>query len=354
MRTRTLTCSVLLHGQNANFGLANIFWSIGLLIVTAQSSVAQGTNHELACTAGKVQLGRYDAAVKPVLTIKSGDTVRAESCFSPIEDPLVSPSEIPTNWRPAIESITDKSGPGVHLLTGPILVEGAEPGDVLEVHFQKFELRVPFGVVAIMPTFAALPEDFPYEHFRVVRIDQQAKTAQFSPSIILKLAPFFGSVGVAPPFSMGRISSIPPGLHGGNLDNRELTEGSTLFLPVHVDGALLSIGDAHAVQGDGEVSCCALETALIGTMRITVHKGRRLLRPRAETPTHFISMGLSQDLDKAAEIATRDMVDLLVNEKKLSREDALMLCSVALELRVTQLVDGTKGIHGMLPKSIFK
>jgi len=157
MRTRALTCSVLLHGQNANFGLANIFWSIGLLIVTAQSSVAQGTNHELACTAGKVQLGRYDAAVKPVLTIKSGDTVRAESCFSPIEDPLVSPSEISTNWRPAIESITDKSGPGVHLLTGPILVEAAEPGDVLEVHFQKFELRVPFGVVAIMPTFAALP-----------------------------------------------------------------------------------------------------------------------------------------------------------------------------------------------------
>ena len=153
---------------------------------------------------------------------------------------------------------------------------------------------------------------------------------------------------------MGRISSNPPGLHGGNLDNRELTEGTTLFLPVHIAGALLSIGDAHAVQGDGEVSCCALETALIGTMQITVRKGKRLLWPRAETPTHFITMGLNSDLDKAAEVATREMVDLLVTEKKLSREDAFMLCSVAMELRVTQVVDGTKGIHAMLPKSIFK
>ena len=334
--------------------ILNALGAIGLLVATAQTGVAQGTTHELPCAPGKVHLGHYHAALKPVLTIKSGDSVRVESCFGPLEDPVVAPSEIPTNWRAALESITDKGGPGVHILTGPIFVQGAVAGDVLEVHFEKIDLRVPFGVVAIMPTFTALPDDFPYEHFRVVRINQQARTAAFLPNIELNVAPFFGSVGVAPPSTMGRVSSNFPGVHGGNLDNRELTEGSTLFLPVHADGALLSFGDAHAAQGDGEVSCCALETALVGTMRVTVHKGKRLLRPRAETPTHLITMGFSPDLDKAAEIATRDMVELLVTEKKMSREDAFMLCSSALELRVTQLVDGTKGIHEMLSKAIFR
>jgi len=161
-------------------------------------------------------------------------------------------------------------------------------------------------------------------------------------------------VGVAPPPSVGRVSSNPPGLHTGNLDNHELVAGSTLYIPVHVPGALLSVGDAHLAQGDGEVSCCALEGALIGTMQITVRKGKRLTWPRAETPTHFVTMGLHSDLDEAAQIATRQMVDFLVSEKGLSREDAIMLCSVAMDLRITQIVDGTKGVHAMLPKSIFK
>jgi acetamidase/formamidase len=322
-------------------------------VLLVHSLRAQGKLHELKCAPGNVQAGHYDSDGKPVLRIASGDIVRVETCSGAPDDPNISPSEVPKAWAAVEKSITDR-GPGVHLLTGPIHVDGAEPGDVLEVRFQRFEYVVPFGVMAIAPNFTGLPDDFPYELFRVLRINTQAQTADFLPNITLKLAPFFGSVGVAPPSFVGRVSSNPPGLHGGNLDNRELTEGSTLYLPVHIRGALLSVGDAHAVQGDGEVSCCALETALIGTMQLTVRKGRRLLWPRAETPTHYVTMGFNADLDQAAQVATREMVEFLVAEKKLSRDDAFMLCSVAMDLRITQVVDGTKGIHAMLAKSIFR
>src|SRR4051794_37267647 len=322
-------------------------------ICVAPSVRAQGTLHELKCAPGNVQAGHYDSEAKAVLRIASGDVVRVESCSGAPDDPKIAPSEIPEAWALVQKSITD-AGPGVHLLTGPIYVDGAEPGDVLEVHFQRFEFVVPFGIMAIAPNFTALPDDFPYERFRVVRIDRQSQTADVLPDVTLKLSPFFGSVGVAPPGFVGRASSNPPSSHGGNLDNRELTAGSILYLPVHIPGALLSVGDAHAVQGDGEVSCCALETALFGTMQLVVRKGQRLLWPRAETPTHYVTMGFNADLDQAAQVATREMVEFLVAEKKLSRDDAFMLCSVAMDLRVTQVVNGTKGVHAMLSKSVFR
>jgi acetamidase/formamidase len=244
---------------------------IGLLSITPTAS-AQPRVHELKCAPGNVQAGHYDPEIKPVLRIRSGDVVRAESCSGVDSDPNVAPSENPPQWAAVEKSITDR-GPGVHLLTGPIYVEGAEPGDVLEISFQRYDYVVPFGTVAIAPNFSGLPDDFPYEWFRVLRVNTEEGTAEFRAGITLKLSPLFGSIGVAPPEFMGRVSSNPPGLYGGNLDNRELTAGSTLYLPVHIAGALLSIGDAHAVQGDGEVSCCALETALIGTMQITGPKG---------------------------------------------------------------------------------
>jgi len=171
--------------------------------------------------------------------------------------------------------------------------------------------------------------------------------------VTLKLAPFFGSIGVAPSPLTGRISSAPPGHHTGNLDNRELIAGSTLYLPVHVRGALLSMGDGHGLQGDGEVSLTALETSLRGTVQVSVRKGKRLNWPRAETPTHYIAMGLNPDLDEAARMATREMIEFLVAEKGMSRDDAYILCSLAADLHVTQLVDGTKGVHAMLAKSVF-
>jgi acetamidase/formamidase len=265
----------------------------------------------------------------------------------------VADEEIPESLKAVELAITDR-GPGAHPLTGPMFVDGAEPGDVLEVRIGPIEFLHPYGVSGFIPGSGTLPDDFPYARFKLIRFNPSAGTAQFQPGVTLRLAPFFGSIGVAPPAMNGRINSGPPGPHTGNLDNRELVAGSTLFLPVHVRGGLLSIGDGHAMQGDGEVSLTALETSLRGTVQVILHKNRKMLWPRAETPTHYISMGLNTDLDEAARMATREMIDFLVTEKKMSREDAYILCSLAVDLRVTQLVDGTKGIHAMIAKSLFR
>ena len=167
------------------------------------------------------------------------------------------------------------------------------------------------------------------------------------------LRPFFGSIGVAPPALSGRVSSGPPGFHVGNLDIKEVGAGSTVYLPVHVSGGLLSIGDGHAAQGDGEVSGTAIETSLATTLQIVVHKRKALRYARIETATHVITVGLDVDLDEAARIATREMIEYLVAEKGLSRDDAYVLCSAAVDLRVSQTVDDTKGVHAMLAKSLF-
>ena len=224
---------------------------------------------------------------------------------------------------------------------------------MLEVRILGFEFLHPYGVAGFIPGSGTLPEDFPYTRFRLVRFDARAGTAAFAPGITLKLAPFLGSIGVAPDPLVGRISSGPPGPHAGNLDNKELVAGSTLYIPVHVPGALLSVGDGHALQGDGEVTLTGLETSLRGTIQVTLRKGRRLAWPRAETPTHYIAMGLHTDLDEAARLATREMIAFLVAEKGMDHDSAYTLCSLAADLRVTQLVDGTKGVHAMMPKSIF-
>jgi len=244
---------------------------------------------------------------------------------------------------------------GSHPLTGPIYVDGAEPGDVLEVRFLDIGFLTPYGVSGFVPGGGTLPDDFPYAGLRRFEIDTTALTATMGiEGVLIPVRPFFGSIGVAPPLLRGRINSTAPGYHVGNLDNRELVEGTTLFLPVHVDGGLLSIGDGHASQGDGEVSGTAIEASLHGTIEVVLHKGSDLRWPRAETPTHYISMGLHPDLDEAARMATREMVEFIVAEHGLNPGDAYILCSVALDLRVTQLVDGTKGIHGMLAKDLFR
>jgi len=326
----------------------------GALLGSAFPAAAQQT-HELKLTPGNVHWGYYDASVMPVLRIASGDTVRVEtltaSGVARLKEAGASDAEIPSFLKEVENAITDK-GPGAHPLTGPIYVAGAEPGDTLEVRILSYEFLHPFGRVSFSARGGTLPDDFPYEGIRLVRFDPAAGTAQFSPGVVLPLAPFFGSIGVAP--GRGRISSSPPGPHTGNLDNKELVAGSTLYLPVHVPGALLSMGDGHALQGDGEVTGSALETSLRGVVQISVRKAKRLPWPRAETPTHFIAMGLHPDLDEAARMATREMIDFLVSEKGMSRDEAYALCSLAVDLRVTQLVDGTKGIHAMLPKSIFR
>ena len=314
------------------------------------------TVHDLKLLPQNVHWGYYDAAVKPVLRIASGDTVRVEAMLARGLPRLyaagVKDDEIPEALK-AVEHAVTERGPGAHPLTGPIFVESAEPGDALEVKIVGFEFLHPYGVSGFLPGSGTLPDDFPYAKFRLVRFDPRAATAAFAPGVTLKLAPFWGSIGVAPNPLVGRISSGPPGPHAGNLDNKELVAGSTLYIPVQVPGALLSMGDGHAMQGDGEVTLTALETSLRGTMQITVRKGMTLRWPRAETPTHYIAMGLHTDLDEAARLATREMIEFLVTEKKMTRDDAYVLCSIAVDLHVTQLVDGTKGVHAMLAKSIF-
>ena len=323
-------------------------------LALAVSALAE--THELKLTPGNVHWGYYDARQKPVLKMASGDTVRVETMVAGGTERLkvagVTDAEIPESLKQVESNVTDR-GLGAHPLTGPIYVEGAEPGDVLELHILGFEYLHPFGVTGFRPGSGALPDDFPSARFKRIAINAAAGTAEFSPNITLKLAPFGGSIGVAPPSVIHRLSSGPPGAHGGNLDNKELVAGSILYLPVHVPGALISLGDGHALQGDGEVTITALETSLRGTVQIFVRKGKPIRWPRAETPTHFISMGLNADLDEAARMATREMIDFLVSQRGLSREDAFILCSLAVDLHVTQIVDDTKGIHAMLPKAIL-
>jgi len=318
---------------------------------------AQSRSHELKLEPKNVHWGYYDAKVPPVLRIASGDTIRVETMVARGLERVrlagVREDEIPQSLKLVEENVKTR-GPGAHPLTGPIFVERAEPGDSLEIHIQDIEFLHPWGVTGFLPAGGTLPDDFPYNGLKLVRIDEKAGTAQFGSGVTLRLAPFFGSIGVAPPVLQGRISSPPPGPHGGNLDNKDLVAGSVLYLPVNVTGALLSIGDGHGLQGDGEVSGTALETSLRGTFQIILRKDKRLAWPRAETPTHYITMGLSDDLDQASRLAVREMVDFLVTEKGMTRDDAYLLCSLAADLHVTQTVDVTKGVHAMLAKSVFR
>jgi len=336
---------------------------IGLVVLTLTQTAAtqQSRTHELGLTPANVHWGYYDSRVSPVLRVASGDRLRVETMVAGGLQRLrlagASEAELPESLK-AVENTVKERGPGVHPMTGPIFVEGADPGDTLEVRILTIEFLHPFGVVAFNPGGGTLPDEFPYAHFRLLRWQPGAARVEFKPGVSLPLAPFFGSIGVAPPPLVGRISSRPPGWHGGNLDNKDLIAGSTLYLPVHVPGALLSIGDGHGMQGDGEVTGTALETSLRGTFEVRLRKGAsngpRQRWPRAETPTHYISMGLHEDLDEAARLATREMIDFLVAEKGMSRDEAYALTSLAVDLHVTQLVDQTKGVHAMLPKSIFR
>jgi acetamidase/formamidase len=330
-----------------------------LFVAAIAAQAAQGTPgiHELPLQPAHVHWGYYDARVPPALRVASGDRVRVETMVAGGLQRLrlagVSEADIPESLK-AVERLVTERGPGAHPMSGPIFVAGAEPGDTLEIRILAIEFLHPFGVNAFSPGGGVLPDDFPYAHLRLLRWRPGADRVEFRPGVTLPLAPFFGSIGVAPPPLVGRISSRPPGWHGGNLDNKDLVAGSVLYLPVHVSGALLSIGDGHALQGDGEVTGTALETSLRGTFEVRVRKGQRLRWPRAETPTHYIAMGFNEDLDEATRLATREMVDFLAAEKNLPREEAYMLCSLAADLHVTQAVDATKGVHASIPKSIFR
>ena len=290
-----------------------------------------------------------------MLHINSGDVIVVGTLLtsSPkrLEGAGVAPADVEQSLRNIYDSVTDK-GPGGHILTGPIYVNGADSGDVLEIHIRKIDLAIPYAYNAFGGKGGFLPEDFGYSKMRIIPLDKRTMLAHFADGIEIPLRPFFGSIGVAPPASMGRLNSAPPGIHAGNLDNKELVAGTTLYIPVHTAGALLEIGDGHAGQGNGEVDITALETSLVGTFQVVVRKDMHLTWPRGETPTHWIAMGTDKDLVQATKTAVRQAIDFLMS-RGLSKDDAYMLTSVACDVDVTQLVDGNVGVHVMIPKSIF-
>jgi acetamidase/formamidase len=328
-------------------------YSLGHL-ETAQVN-AQAT-YTLKATPKTVAWGYYDAKATPVLHVKSGDTVQIDTLItnSPkrLEDAGLPPEQVEQSLRDITDQVKDK-GPGGHILTGPIYVEDAQPGDVLEVKILAIKLAIPYAYNAFGPGRGYIPDDYPYAKMKIIPLDEKRMIAKFAPGIEIPLHPFFGSMGDAPPESAGRFNSAPPWIMAGNLDNKDLVAGTTLYIPVHAPGALFEVGDGHAGQGDGEVDITALETSLVGTFQFIVRKDMHLKWPRAETPTHYITMGLNDDLNACATLAVREMIDFLVTEKHLSRDDAYMLASVAADLHITELVDGNKGVHMMIPKSIF-
>ena len=333
-------------------------WAFILYGAARLALAAPAAEYHLAASPQTVVWGYYWAVAKPVLTIRSGDTVEMQTLTTDSPTSLanagVKPGELQPELKAIYEHVKDK-GPGGHILTGPIYIEGAEPGDTLEVRIQKLRISVPYASNGFSPRRGVLAgTDFERGRTKIIPLDLRRNVALFAPGIEIPLRPFFGSMGVAPEPAKGRIDSGPPGDHAGNLDNKELVVGTKLFIPVHVKGALFEAGDGHAGQGDGEVDITAMETSLVGTFQFVVRKDMHLRGPRAETPTHWIAMGLDPDLDQATVKAVRDAIDFLVTEKHLSREDAYALCSVAVDFEITQAVDGTKGVHAMIPKSIFK
>jgi acetamidase/formamidase len=311
----------------------------------------------LSATPSTVVWGYYSSKAKPVLTVHSGDTLRVQTlstCGSTerLLSEGVAASDIPSYNAEIYREVKDK-GPGGHILTGPVDIAEAEPGDVLEVQILKIDIDVPWSCNGFAAGRGFLPNDYPYGRSKIIPLDREKMLAKFAPGIEIPLHPFFGSMGVAPPESAGRVDSAPPWMHAGNMDNKELVAGTTLYIPVHAKGALFEVGDGHAGQGNGEVDITALETFLSGTFRFVVHKDQHLLWPRAETPTAYISMGFSPDLKEATTLAVRDMINFLVDQKHLSRDEAYMLTSVAVDVDITQLVDGNVGVHAMCPKVIF-
>jgi acetamidase/formamidase len=336
-----------------------LLWGCLLVQVTFPGLATAQTSpkvHELAAAPETVHRGFFDASLKPVLTIDSGDIVRLQTASGNpryYEALGVPKDKIPPDLYRVFQGVEDALR-WDHTLNGPIYVKDAVPGDTLEIRIRSVDVWLPLAGQSFTPNRGLLPEDFPYRRDRALFLDLEKKTVDYLPGVVLPLTPFWGVIGVAPPAAMGRVLSGPPNVFGGNMDNKDLGAGSTLYLPVHVPGALLSIGDGHAPQGHGEVCLSAIEASLKGEVQVILHKGKRITWPRGETATHYMTMGLHTDLDETTKMATREMITWMTELKGLTREDAYMLASLAMDLIVTQVVDGTKGIHALMPKAIFK
>jgi len=328
-----------------------------LSVSTLVAEAAPPRTHRLEATPATVAYGYYWSAAAPALKIASGDIIDVDTLLTNSPTGLakagVPDAKIQASLKAVVTEVTgDRKGPGGHILTGPVYVEGAEPGDVLEVKILSIDLAIDYGYNGCS---GYLPDNCDRDvPAKILALNRQKMTAEFAPGIVIPLRPFFGSMGVAPAPEAGRISSVPPGRHAGNLDNRELVAGSTLYIPIFAPGALFEIGDGHVAQGDGEVDQTAIETSLRGRLQLTVRKDLRLAWPRAETATDFISMATDPDLAVATKAAIQDMIDFLVGEKQLTKHQAYQLVSIAGHVAITQLVDKPNlGVHVRMPKSIF-
>ena len=308
------------------------------------------TTHRLDSTIETVHWGYFDAQLPARLEIESGDTVVIDT-VSGIPD-IAPDAPFTAAHREIVTKLKPQLGP--HILTGPVAVRGAMPGDAIEVRIQALELMADWGWNVIRPLRGSLPEDFPHFEKRVIPLDRKAMTAALAWGPTIPLQPFFGIMATAPRPEYGRVSSVEPREYGGNVDCKEYVPGTSVFLPVFVPGGNFSCGDGHAVQCDGEVCLTALETCLRGTFEMVLHKGMTLSMPRAVTPTHYIALGMNEDLDDAAKQALREMISWLVAMKGWTRSEAYVFCSLACDLHVTQLVDGNKGIHAMVRRELVQ
>ena len=324
----------------------------------APSAQSAPKTHRLEATPATVAYGYYWSDARPVLRIASGDIVDVDTLLtnSPmgLERAGVPPAKIQESLKAIVAEVTgDRRGPGGHILTGPIYVEGAQPGDVLEVKVLAIEFAIDY---AYNGCSGFIPQNCDRSiGTKILQLDAKKMTTEFAPGIVVPLKPFFGSMGVAPAPELGRVSSNPPGRHAGNLDNRELVVGSTLYVPVFVPGALFEIGDGHGAQGDGEVDQTGVETSLRGRLQLTVRKDMTLVWPRAETAADYISMAADEDLKTATTIAVQEMVDFLAATRKMTKHEAYQLVSIAGHVAITQLVDRpVYGVHVKMPKAIFR
>ena len=313
-------------------------------------------HHILKANKETVHLGGFSHLLKPVLTIASGDKIDVETYTGYYVYDEAPPAFITPELTDICKNLASerKVAGGPHLLTGPIYIQDAQPGDVLEVKLEAIKPSLPVGFNLIRKGWGALPEQFGEANLRFLPLDLENNIAEFpqNSGIKIPLRPFFGILGVATPQSDR--NSIPPGNYGGNIDNRHLQAGSRIFLPLFVEGGLFSIGDGHSAQGDGEVNVTAIETSMNGIIQLKLHKNFRLTTPIAETPEHIITMGFGETLDEAFKLALQNTIEFLTRFANLSSEEAYVLCSIGVNFHITQVVNSPKkGVHGMLAKSMM-
>ncbi len=347
-------------------------------VLKARHDIKPSALHTLRATPSTVHWGFFDASLAPVLNVRSGDLIQAET-ISPHagDDPDLM-------FDPAIEAlyrgIPEKDRyPGPHIMTGPIYVENARPGDMLEVRYLSMTPRCRYGSNLAAHWGHLYQELGGKERVTIYRINEGGATAEALyaydfpgkytvpgtitrcpecdrqsalPGIRIPVRPHLGAAGVAPD-EPGRISTVPPGKHGGNIDNWRIGAGSTMYYPVQVDGALFSLGDPHISQGDGEISGTAIESSLDVLLQIVVRPDFRFPSPLLETPDSWIVHGFNEDLNVAMRDAALDMLTLLTEHRHLSKDDAYSLMSVAADFAVTQVVDQRQGIHVRIPRAIF-